>query len=147
MSNSTQRVPGMLYPTQQAGLGSTPAQSSMIYANNQAQMQANANRLMAGGKRKRKLFGGASNIVVPQFQMLYRHQGGPESNPNNLIAANSITSTQSVSNATNDKYVNQMGGLRRKRQSRKNTRSTYKSRKSRKSRKNRKSRKSRKSRK
>ena len=88
MSNSTQRVPGMLYPTQQAELGSTPAQSSMIYANNQAQMQANANRLMAGGKRKRKLLGGAAaNIVVPQFQMLYRHQGGPESNPNNLIAA------------------------------------------------------------
>jgi hypothetical protein len=139
MSNS--KVPGMLYPTQQAGLGSTPAQSSMIYANNQAQMQANANRLMAGGKRK--WFGGA-NIAVPQFHMLYRHQGGPESNPNNLIAGNSITSTQSVSNATNDKYVNQMGGFSQKRgfsrrhKSRRNSRRTFKSRKSRKSRKSKK---------
>ena len=62
MSNSTQRVPGMLYPTQQAGLGSTPAQSSMIYANNQAQMQANANRLMAGGKRKRTTTHKASKV-------------------------------------------------------------------------------------
>ena len=150
MSNSNQNIPGMLYPTQQAGLGSTPAQSAMMMANNKAQMQTNANNLMAGGKRKWR--GGA--ITVPQFHMLYQPQGGSESNPNNLIAANSVISTRSVMNATNDKYATQMGGsrqmgggsrqmggFRRKRQTRKNTRRNYKNRKSRKSRKSKKSRK------
>jgi hypothetical protein len=133
----------MLYPTQQSMIGSTPAQSAMMMANNKAQMQTNANNLMAGGKRKWR--GGA--ITVPQFHMLYQPQGGPESNPNNLIAANSVISTRSVMNATNDKYATQMGGsrqmggFRRKRQTRKNTRRNYKNRKSRKSRKSKKSRK------
>jgi len=134
MTNSNQNIPGMLYPTQQSMIGSTPAQSAMMMANNKAQMQTNANNLMAGGKRKWR--GGA--ITVPQFHMLYQPQGGPESNPNNLIAANSVISTRSVMNATNDKYATQMGGFRRKRQTRKNTRRNYKNKKSRKSKKSRK---------
>lgn len=142
MSNSNQNIPGMLYPTQQSMIGSTPAQSAMIMANNKAQMQANANNLMSGGKIKRKWRGGG--ITVPQFHMLYQPQGGPESNPNNLIAANSVISTQSAMNATNDKYATQMGGsrqmggFRRKRQTRKNTRRNHKNKKSRKSKKSRK---------
>jgi hypothetical protein len=109
------KVPGMMYPTQ-IGMSSGTARDSAIA--NQKMVDTNqalAGKLLTGGKFKRryKHRGGSDSkgVVVPQFQMLYPPQGGPGTNPNNQIQANSATSTQGTANAVYDKYAS-VGGYR-----------------------------------
>jgi hypothetical protein len=110
MSSTNNSVPGMMYPTQKGMLAGNPRDSAMASMNNKAQLQAHANKTMAGGKKKK--YGGA--VVVPQMQMLYTPQGGPGSNPNDQITGNAKTSTQGFANAVDDKQATQMGGSRRR---------------------------------
>ena len=114
MTNNS--VPGMIYPTQKAMLAGTPQQSAMASMNSKAQIQAQANKAMAGGKiKKNKRFGGASgSIVVPQYQMQYHPQGGPGTNPNNQIQENAQTATQGAANQKYDNYATVKGGSRRR---------------------------------
>lgn len=116
MSTPNNSVPGMIYPTQKAMIGSTPADSARQMAINKSESQANANKLMAGGKyRKRKYKGGSGDIVVPQFNMLYPPSGGNGTNPNNQIQGNAQTSTQMAANRVYDNQATKMGGSRRRR--------------------------------
>jgi len=109
---------GMMYPTTKAMVGSNPADSARISMVNKAQSQTTANKLMAGGKiRRRARYGGAastsssiSSITVPQYQMPYEPQGGTGTNPNNQIQGNSQTSTQMAANSVYDSDANKMGG-------------------------------------
>ena len=111
--STTNSVPGMMYPTQKAMIGSTPAESARLSAINKSASQAQANKLMAGGKlRKRRHIGGA--IAVPQYQMLYEPQGGTGTNPNNQIQAGAQTSTQMAANSVYDKQATKTGGSRRR---------------------------------
>ena len=117
-NNSNQNVPGMVYPTTKAMVGSNPADSARLAAVNKAQSQAAANAAMAGGKMKRKSKkhrGGASSIPVPQYQMLYEPQGGPGTNPNNQIQGNAQTSTQMSANSVYDAQASKMGGRSKRR--------------------------------
>ena len=99
-------------------VGSTPANSAYLAQVNKSQSQANANRAMAGGKiKKKRHYGGA--VTVPQFQMAYAPQGGPGTNPNNIIQSSSQTSTQMAANSALDSGANTKGGSRRRRRSRK----------------------------
>ena len=78
-------VPGMTYPTQQGyhdGAGN-PRDSAMASMKSAALSQSNANKALAGGRR-RKCRGGAIN--APQMQMLYQPQGGPGTNPNDQMS-------------------------------------------------------------
>ena len=112
--STTNSVPGMMFPTQKAMIGSTPADSARLAAVNKSASQAQANKLMAGGKlRKRRHIGGA--VVVPQYQMLYEPQGGPGTNPNNQIQAGSQTSTQMAANSVYDNAATKTGGSKRSR--------------------------------
>ena len=112
--STTNSVPGMMYPTQKAMIGSTPADSARLSAINKSASQAQANKLMAGGKlRKRRHIGGA--VVVPQYQMLYEPQGGPGTNPNNQIQAGAQTSTQMAANSVYDNAATKTGGSKRSR--------------------------------
>ena len=147
--STTNSVPGMMYPTQKAMIGSTPADSARLSAINKSASQAQANKLMAGGKlRKRRHIGGA--VVVPQYQMLYEPQGGPGTNPNNQIQTGAQTSTQMAANSVYDNAATKIGGSRRRKGGNPNwlwgcmsggKKSTRKNKKSRKIRKSRKSRK------
>ena len=150
--STTNSVPGMMFPTQKAMIGSTPADSARLAAVNKSASQAQANKLMAGGKlRKRRHIGGA--VVVPQYQMLYEPQGGPGTNPNNQIQAGSQTSTQMAANSVYDNAATKTGGSKRSRNRKGGNpnwlwgcmsggkKCTRKNKKSRKSRKNKKSRK------
>jgi len=103
-------VPGLEYPTQKAMLAGTPRASAMASMTGAAQSQANANRTLAGGRRKYR--GGA---LAPQMQLLYTPQGGPGTNPNEQMAGNAKTSTQMAANRVNDNQATQMGGSKRKR--------------------------------
>ena len=115
MSNND-TVPGMMVPTQKGMPAGNPRDSAMQSMNNNAQIQAQANAALAGGRnRKRKSYGGANDIAVPQYQMLYESQGGPGTNPNNQIQGNSQTSTQLAANAALDSGATKMGGSRRRR--------------------------------
>jgi len=115
MSNtSNQNVPGMIYPTQKAMLAGTPRDSAYATQLSANQSQTNANKLMAGGKLKRKYRGGDGAIVVPQYTMLYSPQGGPGTNPNNQIQSNAQTSTQMSANRVYDNYATQKGGSRKR---------------------------------
>jgi len=113
-SNSNQNVPGMVYPTTKAMVGSNPADSARLTAVNKSQSQAAANSAMAGGKMKR-VRGGASSIAVPQYQMLYEAQGGPGTNPNNQIQGNAQTSTQMSANSVYDAQASKKGGRSKRR--------------------------------
>ena len=115
MSTSNNSIPGMMYPTQKAMIGSTPAESARLAAVNKSELQAHANKLMSGGKnnRKRKYKGG-DNIVVPQYTMPYEPQGGIGTNPNNQIQSNAQTSTQMAANSIYDNQAAKMGGFKRK---------------------------------
>lgn len=116
MSTTNNSVPGMMYPTQKAMIGSTPADSARQIAVNKSASQANANQLMAGGRIKRRKYGGGNDsIVVPQYQMLYQPQGGDGTNPNNQIQGNAQTSTQMAANRVYDNQATKMGGSRRRR--------------------------------
>ena len=154
MSNN-QPIPGMMLPTQRGMPAGNPRDSAMQTLHNNAQIQAQANNALSGGRhRKRKTYGGGDAIPVPQYQMLYEPQGGNGTNPNNQIQVNAQTSTQGFANAALDKGATKMGGSRRRRsrkggnpdwlwgcmsggkkRSRKNTKRSRKNRKSRKHRK------------
>jgi hypothetical protein len=115
--SSNSSVPGMIYPTQKAMLGSNPRESAMLEMENQNALQAQANKLMSGGKYKinkkyKSKRGGASTneLVVPQYQMLYTPQGGPGSSPNDQIALNAKISTQMAANSVYDQNATKMGG-------------------------------------
>lgn len=145
-------VPGLQYPTQKAMLAGNPRDSAIASMNRSAQSQANANKALSGGKR-RKYRGGA--VTVPQMQMQYTPQGGPGTNPNDQITGNAKTSTQMASNSVYDNLSStptpQKAGTKRKRKGgnpnwiwpclsggKKNSRKYRKSRKHRKSHKHRK---------
>lgn len=158
MSNNDS-VPGMMLPTQRGMPAGNPRDSAMQTMHNNAQIQAQANNALSGGRhRKRKTYGGGDAIPVPQYQMLYEPQGGNGTNPNNQIQVNAQTSTQGFANAALDKGATKMGGSRHrgsrrrsrkggnpdwlwgcmsggKKRSRKNTKRSRKNRKSRKHRK------------
>jgi len=111
-------VPGLTFPTTKGMVGSTPANSAYLAQVNKSQSQANANRAMAGGKiKKKRHYGG--DVTVPQFQMAYAPQGGPGTNPNNIIQSSSQTSTQMAANSALDSGASIKGGSRRRRRSRK----------------------------
>lgn len=104
-NNTNQTVPGMYYPQTSGMLAGNPRDSSMQLMNATNMKQASLNSAV-GGKRKN---GGA--IVVPQFQTLY--QTGPNG-PNQIIASNLATSTQSRANAVGDAAALQKGGYKNK---------------------------------
>ena len=110
MTNNS--IPGMIYPTQKGLLAGTPRDSALASMNSKAQIQAQANKAMAGGKIKKRR--GGSSIIVPQYQMQYEAQGGPGTNPNNQIQGNAQTSTQMAANTVYDKYASIKGGSRRR---------------------------------
>lgn len=112
MSTTNNSVPGMMYPTQKAMIGSNPSDSARLAAVNKSAAQAQANQLMAGGKIRKYRYGGG-NIVVPQYQMLYEPQGGNGTNPNNQIQAGAATSTQMTANSVYDNQASKVGGGRR----------------------------------
>ena len=115
MSNNDS-VPGMMLPTQKGMLAGNPRDSAMQSMNNNSQLQAQATTALAGGRhKKRKAYRGGDNIQVPQYQMLYEAQGGPGTNPNNQIQANSQNATQGQANAALDAGATTMGGSRRRR--------------------------------
>ena len=115
MSTTNNSVPGMMYPTQKAMIGSNPADSARLTAVNKSASQAQANQLMAGGKiKKRRYRGGDGSIVVPQYTMLYQPQGGDGTNPNNQIQGNAQTSTQMSANSVYDNQATKTGGSRRR---------------------------------
>ena len=105
---------GLLLPTQQAMPGNTAADSAHLNSISKSQSQANAVKLLSGGKSN-KMRGG--DVTVPQVHMLYAPTGGPGTGPNDQIQANSQTSTQMAANSEFDKQA-AMGG-RRSRRSRK----------------------------
>jgi len=114
-SLTNENIPGMIYPTQKAMLSGNPRDSANTAMINANQSQANANKLMAGGKIKKKSYGGnSSQIVVPQYNMLYTPQGGTGTNPNDQIQINAKTSTQIHANSVYDKFASVKGGTKRR---------------------------------
>jgi hypothetical protein len=109
MSNNSS-VPGLEMPTQKAMLAGNPRDSAMQSMNNNAELQAQANKNLSGG-RHRKLRGGA--IPAPQMQLLYENQNG--TGPNEQMKGNAQTSTQMAANAALDAGATKMGGSRRRR--------------------------------
>jgi hypothetical protein len=108
-------TPGLMYPTQKGMPAGNPRDSAMASMNNANQLQASANKAMAGGKYKRRHKGGADGTVaVPQFQMQYDPQGGPGTNPNNQIQSNAQISTQQSANAVYDSQAKLSGGRPRR---------------------------------
>jgi hypothetical protein len=115
MSNNNS-IPGMMIPTQKGMLAGTPRDSAMQSMNNNAQIQAQANNSLSGGRhRKRKGYRGGNAIAVPQYQMLYEPQGGNGTNPNNQIQGNAQTSTQMAANSALDSGATKIGGSRHRR--------------------------------
>ena len=129
-SNSVQPQP--LYPTKTGMVGTSPANSAMVHGQQNNASQANANKLMAGGKfrksrrsskrrRNRKSSkqryvkrGGAT--VVPQFQK----PAGPQvqatgGDTNSQITAGSTTYMQQGANSRWDSQASINGGTKRKR--------------------------------
>jgi hypothetical protein len=102
-NNTTQTVPGMIYPTQkgyQPGAGN-PRDSAMQQMAAANSKQANLSAAVGGSRRKR----GGGDVVVPQVSVLYTPTGGPGTDPNAQIAGNLKTSTQGTANATYDKQA------------------------------------------
>jgi hypothetical protein len=101
-------VAGLSQPTVQSMAAGNPRDSAI--ANNAAMnaKQNDANRMAAGGKKKR-----GGSVTVPQFTMPYAPTGGPGQDPNSLIAGNSKTSTQASANSVYDQ--NALKGGRSKR--------------------------------
>ena len=103
--------PGLMYPTQTAyppGAG-TPREAAMQNMNASSQHQANANRALAGGKRRKKKSYRGGKMNAPQFtNMPYTPQGGHGTNPNDQMATNARTSTQMAANSKLDNL--QAGG-------------------------------------
>jgi hypothetical protein len=111
MSNT--KIPGLLLPTQQGMLAGNPRDSA-IAQGNAAELKLQALQSIGGGKKRNKKWCGAGagsgTIVVPQFNMQYTPQGGPDQVPNSIIEANALVGTQSAANAVYDKYALQKGG-------------------------------------
>lgn len=129
-SNFVQPQP--LYPTKVGMVGTSPANSAMVHGQQNNAAQANANKLMAGGKfrksrrnskrrRNRKSSkqryvkrGGAT--VVPQFQ---KPAGPPVQatggDTNSQITTGSATYMQQGANARWDSQASIKGGTKRKR--------------------------------
>lgn len=121
MSNNS-TYPGLEVPTQKGMLAGNARDSAMQSMNNNAQLQAQANKSLSGGRlRKSKVRRaykggtGEDKLNVAQYQMLYEPQGGPGTNPNNQIQSNAQTSTQMVANAALDSGATKMGGSRHRR--------------------------------
>lgn len=107
--------PGMMTPTQKGMLAGNPRDSAMQSMNNNAQLQAQANKNLSGGRhRKRNTYRGGA-INAPQMQILYDVQNGPGSGPNDQMKGNAQTSTQMAANAALDSGATKMGGSRRRR--------------------------------
>lgn len=152
-------IPGVTYPTVQAysaGAG-TPRASAMQEMNAGSQHQANANRALAGGKRRKQKSYRGGKMNAPQFtNMPYTPQGGRGTNPNDQMATNARTSTQMAANSKLDNlqaggnpdwdWPCFKGGKKRTKKNKRNVRnnSMYRRRKSRKHRKSHKRNKSRK---
>ena len=117
----TNNPPGLMLPTQKSynpGAGN-PRDSAMMSVQNMNIKQASLTASVGGGRKRHKFRGGAAAISVPQIQMQYQPQGGPGSNPNDQIKANSSTSMQSAAwaskdnEATNVTPTAKVGGSRR----------------------------------
>jgi hypothetical protein len=104
-------VPGLMKITRAAypqGAG-TPRQAAMQNMNSDSQHQANANRALAGGKRRKKKSYRGGEIIAPQFtSMPYKPTGGPGTNPNDQMKGNAERSTQMAENSKLDNL--QAGG-------------------------------------
>ena len=115
----------MSYPTQK-GYQGTPRQDAMKQQNDSADKAHKLN----------KIVGGTGKINVPQYQMQYNPQNGPESHPNNQITNNAKTSTQGAEDSKYDHLATEGGSRSRRRRRRKSLKNTKKPKKTRKSRKN-----------
>jgi len=105
---------GMIYPTIQSMPGPNPRESTIIASNASNQKLNDLIKSTSGGKNGKKRIlkrGGSesSNIVVPQFTMLYPTQGGLQT-PNNNITNMSKTITQSNANSTYDNLATVQNG-------------------------------------
>jgi hypothetical protein len=96
--------PGLMKPTQIGMIGSNPQQSAILTQTNMNQKQASLGNAVGGRKKK----GGA--VPVPQFNMPYPVQNGPDQSPNTQIVANSQNSMQSSANRVNDNLATSMKG-------------------------------------
>jgi hypothetical protein len=119
MSNND-TYPGLMTPTTKGfvpGAG-TARDSAMLSMNSNAQLQAQANNALSGGRLRRKARrayrGGDANktLPVPQFTMPYPESCGPGTGANSQIQANSQTSTQMLSYSALDAGATKMGGSR-----------------------------------
>ena len=133
--------PQPLYPTKVGMVGTTPANSAMVTVQQNNAAQANANRLMAGGKfrrsrrsrrsskrrRNRKSSkqryvkrGGATvppngQTIVPQFPTTGPQVQATGGDTNSQITAGSATYMQQGANARWDSQASIKGGTKRKR--------------------------------
>ena len=116
---TTNKIPGLIYPSVQAMPGGNPRDSAILAQQQSSQSQAALANAVGGYKKSRKhrkmamKYGGASqdsNIVVPQFQMQYKPTGANGQDPNSIIKSGAEISTQGAANSTYDKYASQMGG-------------------------------------
>lgn len=130
--------PQPLYPTKVGMVGTSPANSAMVTVQQNNAAQANANRLMAGGKfrrsrrsskrrRTRKSSkqtyvkrGGATvppngQTVVPQFPTTGPQVQATGGDTNSQITAGSATYMQQGANARWDSQASIKGGTKRKR--------------------------------
>lgn len=119
---TTNKIPGLIYPSVQAMPGGNPRDSAILAQQQSSQSQAALANAVGGYKKFRKYrkmamkHGGASqdsNIVVPQFQMQYKPIGANGQDPNSIIKSGAQLSTQGTANSTYDKYASQMGGKNR----------------------------------
>ena len=115
MSNNN-NIPGLMLPTVQSytpGAGN-PRDSAMM-ATQAMNSKQNTLSNAVGGKRTRKYKGkgGADNIAIPQYQMLYPVQNGPGTTPNDQIVGLSSTGMQSASWSVNDNKAAIKGGSRK----------------------------------
>ena len=109
-------VSGMMFPTQKGPLAGNPRDSAMQSMNNNAQLQAQANNALSGGRhRKRKTYGGGDTLQVPQFSVPYYEVSGKGTGVDSQVQGNSQTSTQMAAYSALDSGVNKMGGSRRRR--------------------------------
>jgi hypothetical protein len=102
-NNTTQNVPGMIYPTQKGyapGAGN-PRDSAIEQMNAVNTKQTSLGNAVGGYRRKR----GGGTIAVPTVQVPYTPTGGPGTDPNSQIAGNMKTSTQGTANAVYDKQA------------------------------------------
>jgi hypothetical protein len=105
---------GMIYPTIQSMPGPNPRESTIIASNASNQKLNDLIKSTSGGKNGKKRIlkrGGSesSNIVVPQFTMMYPTQGRLQT-PNNNITNMSKTITQSNANSAYDNLATVQNG-------------------------------------